>query len=128
MRESYRKGVANHPGPEPCEGSREAALEARRFLLRHSQCLHGRWGKRRALWVGVWPLSIANKRLANCCGSARRSWRPTHVRYFGSRRPLTSTLSPTLVEAISYCFTQAQLPLQAQFLMSSPCPLFQPVL
>src|ERR1700758_31003 len=28
MKESYRKGVANHPGPEPCEGSREAALEA----------------------------------------------------------------------------------------------------
>jgi hypothetical protein len=28
MRESYRKGVANHPGPEPCEGGREAALEA----------------------------------------------------------------------------------------------------
>jgi len=28
MRESYRKGVANHPGPEPCEGSCEAALEA----------------------------------------------------------------------------------------------------
>jgi hypothetical protein len=28
MRESYRKGIANHPGPEPCEGSREAALEA----------------------------------------------------------------------------------------------------
>src|SRR5208337_4918044 len=28
MKESYRKGVANHPDPEPCEGSREAALEA----------------------------------------------------------------------------------------------------
>jgi len=28
MKESYKKGVANHPGPEPCEGSREAALEA----------------------------------------------------------------------------------------------------
>ena len=28
MKESCRKGVANHPGPEPCEGSREAALEA----------------------------------------------------------------------------------------------------
>ena len=28
MQESYREGVANHPGPEPCEGSREAALEA----------------------------------------------------------------------------------------------------
>ena len=28
MKESYREGVASHPGPEPCEGSREAALEA----------------------------------------------------------------------------------------------------
>ena len=28
MKESYRKGIANHPGPEPCEDSREAALEA----------------------------------------------------------------------------------------------------
>ena len=30
MKESYRKGLANHPGPESCEGSakRKAALEA----------------------------------------------------------------------------------------------------
>ena len=28
MKESYREGVANRPGPEPCEGSHEAALEA----------------------------------------------------------------------------------------------------
>ena len=28
MRESHREGVANHPGPEPCEGSRKAVLEA----------------------------------------------------------------------------------------------------
>ena len=28
MQESYRKGIANHPDPEPCEGSRKAALEA----------------------------------------------------------------------------------------------------
>jgi hypothetical protein len=27
MKESYTEGVANHPVPEPCEGSREAALE-----------------------------------------------------------------------------------------------------
>ena len=27
MKESYREGVANHPDPEPCEGSREAALK-----------------------------------------------------------------------------------------------------
>jgi hypothetical protein len=28
MKESYGEGVANHPGPEPCEGRREATLEA----------------------------------------------------------------------------------------------------
>jgi hypothetical protein len=28
MQESYREGIASRPGPEPCEGSREAALEA----------------------------------------------------------------------------------------------------
>ena len=28
MKESYREGIANRPGPEPCEGSREMALEA----------------------------------------------------------------------------------------------------
>src|ERR1039458_3179337 len=28
MQESYREGIANRPGPEPCQGSREAALEA----------------------------------------------------------------------------------------------------
>src|SRR5262245_6785591 len=28
MKESYREGVANHSGPEPCEGSRKAVLEA----------------------------------------------------------------------------------------------------
>jgi hypothetical protein len=28
MKESNREGVANHPGPEPCEGGRKAALEA----------------------------------------------------------------------------------------------------
>ena len=28
MKESYREGVANHPGPESCEGGRKAALEA----------------------------------------------------------------------------------------------------
>ena len=28
MKESYREGVATHPGPEPCEGGRKDALEA----------------------------------------------------------------------------------------------------
>ena len=28
MKESHREGVANHSGPEACEGSRKAALEA----------------------------------------------------------------------------------------------------
>jgi hypothetical protein len=28
MKESYREGIANPPGPQPCEGGRKAALEA----------------------------------------------------------------------------------------------------
>ena len=28
MKESHREGVANHSGPEPCEGGRKTALEA----------------------------------------------------------------------------------------------------
>ena len=28
MKELYRKDLANHPGPEPCEGDRKVALEA----------------------------------------------------------------------------------------------------
>jgi len=28
MQELYRKDLANHPGPEPCEGGRKVALEA----------------------------------------------------------------------------------------------------
>ena len=28
MKESYREGAASHPGPQPCEGGRKAALEA----------------------------------------------------------------------------------------------------
>src|ERR1035441_10642088 len=28
MKESYREGIASHPGPEPCEGGRKVALEA----------------------------------------------------------------------------------------------------
>ena len=28
MKESYREGVANHPGPEPCEGDGNVAPEA----------------------------------------------------------------------------------------------------
>src|SRR5579872_1462314 len=28
MQESYREGVANHPGPKPCEGGGNVALEA----------------------------------------------------------------------------------------------------
>src|ERR1041385_2388424 len=28
MKESYREGVANRPGPEPCEGGGNVALEA----------------------------------------------------------------------------------------------------
>jgi hypothetical protein len=39
MKESYREGVANRPGPEPCEGSRKAALEALDSLIPPVQIL-----------------------------------------------------------------------------------------
>lgn len=31
MKKSYREGIANRSGPEPCEGGREAGLEALRL-------------------------------------------------------------------------------------------------
>jgi hypothetical protein len=44
MKESYREGVANHPGPEPCEGDRKVALEALdRGIRRQDIELRNRW-------------------------------------------------------------------------------------
>ena len=44
MKESYREGIANHSGPEPCEGDRKVALEA----LDRGIC---RQGYRASKWV-----------------------------------------------------------------------------
>ena len=44
MQESYREGIANHPGPEPCEGSRKYALEAlNRGICRLGMELRNEW-------------------------------------------------------------------------------------
>ena len=44
MKESYREGVANHPGPESCEGSRKTALEALdRGICRQGMELRNGW-------------------------------------------------------------------------------------
>ena len=47
MEESHREGVANHSGPEPCEGSRKAALEALdRGICRLGIELRNQWFRR----------------------------------------------------------------------------------
>ena len=78
MKESYREGVANHPGPEPCEGSRKAALEAldrgicRLGIELRNQTVQGADGVR---------LSGRQQRDARQreCGPALRSRRPRHA-------------------------------------------------
>jgi hypothetical protein len=46
MKESYREGVAGHPGPEPCEGGHKAALEALdRGICRRGMELRNRAGR-----------------------------------------------------------------------------------
>jgi hypothetical protein len=46
MKESYKEGVANHLGPEPCGGGREAAAEA----LDRGICRPGIELRNRPLW------------------------------------------------------------------------------
>ena len=46
MKESNGEGLANHSGPEPCEGGREAALEA----LDRGICRPGMELRNRPLW------------------------------------------------------------------------------
>lgn len=78
MKESHRKGVANHPGPKPCEGSREAALEA----LDRGICRLGiELRKRECRKPTVSPQPEGNKA---ACDSASASWScgvedPTHA-------------------------------------------------
>ena len=53
MKESYREGVANHSGPEPCEGGGNVALEAldrgicRQGIELRNQLVRGADGVRR---------------------------------------------------------------------------------
>ena len=79
MKESYREGVANHPGPEPCEGSRKAALEAldrgicRLDIELRNQLVQGADGVR----VQGRQQRAARQRE---CGAALRSRRPQACR------------------------------------------------
>src|ERR1700680_2158233 len=79
MKESYREGVANHPGPEPCEGSRKAVLEAldrgicRLGIELRTQSVQGADGVR----MQGRPRRVARQRE---CGAALRSRRPQACR------------------------------------------------
>jgi hypothetical protein len=82
MKESYREGVANHPGPEPCEGSRKAALEAldrgicRLGIELRNRVVQGADGVRQQ----GRPQRAARQRE---CGAALRSRRPQACRETG---------------------------------------------
>lgn len=79
MKESYREGVANHSGPEPCEGGSNAAVEAldrgicRLGIELRNQMVRGADGVR---------LPGRQQRAARQreCGAAPRSRRPQACR------------------------------------------------
>ena len=78
MQELYRKDLANHPGPEPCEGGRKGALEA----LDRGIC--GRDIELRNLRIRERTVSSKPERNNAMCGSASASWPcgvedPTHA-------------------------------------------------
>jgi len=86
MKESYREGVANHPGPEPCEGSRKAALEAldrgicRLGIELRNQMVRGADGVR----LQGRQQRVARQRERD---AALRSRRPKHAEKLHAREP-----------------------------------------
>src|ERR1019366_7555367 len=75
MKESYREGIANHPGPEPCEGSRKAALEAldRGICRLGIELRKSRFRETDGVRLSGRPQRVARQRK---CGAALRSRRP----------------------------------------------------
>src|SRR6266581_3844747 len=83
MKESYREGVANHPGPEPCEGSRKAALEAldRGICRLGIELRKSRIREADGVRQSGRPQRVAPYR--EVCGAALRSRRPHACRETG---------------------------------------------
>ena len=80
MKESYREGVANHPGPEPCEGGRKAALEALSRGIRRQDI-----ELRKQLVPGADPVRAVGR--PHGCGRKRESARgPAESKTPGMRR------------------------------------------
>jgi hypothetical protein len=89
MKESHREGVANHPGPEPCEGGRKAALEA----LDRGICRLGIELRKRP-YQGADGVRLSGRLQRDArqreCGAALRSRRPQACR----ETPCTRTGRP----------------------------------
>src|SRR5271157_2886408 len=80
MKESNREGVANHPGPEPCEGGRKAALEALSRGIRRQDI-----ELRKQLVPGADPVRAVGR--PHGCGRKRESVRgPAESKTPGMRR------------------------------------------
>ena len=80
MKESYGEGVANHSGPEPCEGGREAVLEA----LSRGICRPGMELRNRPLW-GADGVGLSGRQY---CGARQREVRhdPAESKTLSMRR------------------------------------------
>jgi hypothetical protein len=94
VKKSYREGIASHPGPEPCEGGREAALEALdRATPQIVERLH--WKRRTGESVG-WVLSSE----IVCCGeptaSDSREGNNASSRYARARRGPAESKTPSM--------------------------------
>ena len=74
MKESYREGIANHPGPEPCEGGGNVALEA----LDTGICRLGIELRNRQFGEPTASDSQEGYIAAHVSASARRPGRPCH--------------------------------------------------
>jgi len=74
MKESYREGIANHPGPEPCEGGRKDALEA----LDRGICRLGMEFRNRA-FRGADSVRRSGRQQVRCAPTQARRRRPQAV-------------------------------------------------
>jgi len=89
MKESHRKGLASHPGPESCVASRKAAIEA---LTGGSA---GRVLSCEIIAIGVPPpFSMAEGHTVGC-GNASIRWTPRSLRPLACREtPCAGTGRP----------------------------------
>jgi len=94
MKESFRKGVANHPDPEPCEGGGNVALELKRWP---------------GAYVGWASLKLMSSEIAKIMGAdgvrptGRQAGKVAHYLIFGSNAFVAYFIWPLVkVQTLGY--------------------------